>query len=141
MNDRWRNIEPLLSLDAAGNLGQGSFRASEYYGQLWGLLRFLQSDPRYAAGLRRLLADAAAGRLDQELNIEPTAWNRVLRDAALYNSVLSRRCFEHYIEPDLGGFDRRYPARTVRNSPACDAFGNPLAVPLSRAGCRSPPRP
>lgn len=95
----WLPLEKLLSTDAADYAGG----PPDYYGHLWALMMFIRSDKQYRAGLERMIADAAAGRLRRELRIPPE-----MGTGRSYSRSVAVPLFEHYIEPDLAGFETRF---------------------------------
>jgi len=103
--ERYIPLERLLSTDAGDHVSEVHNRGPEYYGHLWALLNYIRSDERTHAGLRRLLADAAAGRLKAELNVPPP----LARDRD-YNRAMSLPVFTHYISKDLPAFEAGFRA-------------------------------
>ena len=97
---RYIKLERLLSTDAGDHISKAYGSGPEYYGHLWALLNYIRSDPQTAAGLQRLVADAAAGRLRAELNVPPA----LSRDRD-YNRAMSLPIFKHYISKDLPTFE------------------------------------
>lgn len=131
---RWIALERLLSTDAADHVAGPGGLAPEYYAQLWALMLFIRSEPRYQAGLARLIADAAAGTLRRRLRV-PEAMGA----GRTYNRSVSVPIFQRYIEPDLLGFERRFRAfaeRLAKLAPGGTSGGGPApkAPP-------APPRP
>lgn len=114
LSGRLRRVEQLALMDAEDNATGRTDRAVEYYGQLWALLLTIYSDPQYAAGVRRMLADAGEGRLRDELGIPRAEWARLVRDAKLYNREVGRRALTHYIDADLSRLQARYEAHARR---------------------------
>jgi hypothetical protein len=109
VNDWWIGLDKLLPMDGGDAVRLGSpERTVGYYGQVWALGVFLRSDPAYAAGRTRMLADAAAGRFHQALKLPADNLTRLYRRGPAYNHVLSARLFRHYIAADLPAFERRY---------------------------------
>ena len=108
LSGRWRTTTQLLNMDAAENVRGPMGHTGEYYAQLWAMLLLIHSEPQYNAGLRRMVADAVAGRLDKELEFDARAWVRLQRNARLYNQTLSPRAFAHYIDADTARFEQRY---------------------------------
>ena len=98
-NGRWVPLRTLLPYDAGDFVARGQ-QAPECYAQLWALILFIRSEPNYRAGLERLLADAAAGRLHAAL---PTS-----AGGREYNQAVALPVFERYIDSDLRLFERRY---------------------------------
>lgn len=107
---RLRSAMDLMTTDAGENMQVAGRLAPEYYSQLWALLLMIGSDEQYAAGLRRMVADAAAGRLGMELGYTPDDWNALSRDPRAYNQTVSRQAFAHYIDPNADRFEQRYRA-------------------------------
>ena len=64
---------------------------------------FIRSEPPYLAGLERMLADAAAGRLRAALRA-PGAMGA----GRTYNRSVSVPVFRMYIESDLPAFEERF---------------------------------
>ena len=108
MANRWRPAQRLISMGAADNIQESRMRGTEYYGQLWALMLMIRQDERYANGLRRLLRDAADGRLHEALGIAPQQWRR-LRGRG-YTTIVGPKTFAHYIDADMDRFERRYEA-------------------------------
>lgn len=108
VNGRWISMQQLLSMDAGDAVEKGTEYSVGWYGQLWALVLFLRSNPAYRDGFARLLADAQAGRFDQELNIPSQQFARLSRMGRAYNRVVSRPLFEHYITRDLSAFEKEY---------------------------------
>lgn len=88
-NNRWTPIDQILAMNAKDYLAKGQDYSLGWYGQVWALMQFLQSDPTYRRGLQKMLADAQDGRFTRKL---------------------SRPLFEHYIQSDLKRFEREYKA-------------------------------
>lgn len=107
---RWRPASRLVAMSAAANIQESGLHAAEYYSQLWALLTMIRNDQRYAAGLRRMLRDAAEGRLHKALGIGATAWAKLQRNARAYTEVVGPKAFAHYIDPDMDRFEQRYEA-------------------------------
>lgn len=94
-------MERLLSTDAGDHVG-GS---PDYYGYLWALMMFLRSDSQYRAGLERMIADAAAGRLRRSLRVPAE-----MGTGRSYNRAVSVPVFQHYVQADLDQFEQRFRA-------------------------------
>jgi hypothetical protein len=109
IHDWWIPLEKLLPMDA-GDAMQLRFaeRVVGYYGQVWALAQFLQSDPQLAPRRARMLADAEAGRLREALRLTPAAFARLRRQGREYNRAVSLPLFRHYFTDDLPGFEKRY---------------------------------
>ncbi len=107
---RWRSIEQLLNMDAGDNITQSHAPnvGVDYYAQLWALLLMIRTDPTYAAGLERMLAAAAAGRLTAQLGLDDPALARHGGRTRLYNRHVGPAAFRHYIDADLDRFEQRY---------------------------------
>lgn len=108
LNEYWVPLAQLLPMDAGDAIVKSTERAVSYYGQLWAMSVFLRTHPVYGDGFRRLLAAAAAGNIQQELNVPPALW-RTLRGRT-YNRTVSTPLFQHFITRDLEGFEREYRA-------------------------------
>ncbi|MFP4054315.1 MAG: hypothetical protein ACLFV7_10700 [Phycisphaerae bacterium] len=83
-------------------------QAVGYYGQLWALMRYIRSNPKYSRGLTRLLQDARAGRLHQSLELTRAGYSLLRRQGLLYNRTVSVPLFRKYIASDLDAFQREY---------------------------------
>jgi len=99
---RWLGTAKLLAGDAADRTGPRRADSAEYYAQLWALLLFVRSDPDYRAGLARLTADAAAGRLRAALAVPPE-----MGVGRTYVRAIGTPAFRRYVEADLAAFERR----------------------------------
>lgn len=106
-NNRWRPLEQLLPMDAGDVVTEGTERAVEYYGQLWALSLFLQSDPAYARGLRRMLTDAQDGTMLASMPVAALAYGVQGKG---YNRAASIPLFRKYIADDLAAFEIRFQA-------------------------------
>ncbi|MFB3890788.1 MAG: hypothetical protein ACE15C_02065 [Phycisphaerae bacterium] len=107
--DYWIPLAKLLPMDASDAVvGKSTERAVGYYGQLWALALFIQSEPAYRAGLKNLLADAEAGRIGQALGMTGAEMARLARNGRAANKALSEPIFRHYISSDLAGFEKQY---------------------------------
>jgi len=93
-------LEKLLATDAADYVGGKPGTSPEYYGQLWALLLFIRSEPNYCAGLQRMLADAATGKLRKRLDIPP-----IMSGGRAYVRAIAVPAFKKYIAQDLAGFE------------------------------------
>lgn len=102
---RWLGMKRLLPTDAGDHMGPRPGAGPEYYGQLWALMLFIRSDQRYRAALERMIADAAAGKLRAALNV-PAA----MGSGRTYARAMGLPAFQHYIDPDLPGFEKRFLA-------------------------------
>jgi hypothetical protein len=108
MRGFWVPLAELLPMDAGDAVGSSEQKAVGYYGQLWGLVRFLRSEAVYSAGLDRLLADAEAGRLHTALGVPAAALAELRARGRDYNKAVSLQLFRHYITGDLPAFEKRY---------------------------------
>jgi len=109
---RWIGLKALLTTDAADHVRRSGSGSGEYYAQLWALMMFIRSDPRYAQGLAQMVADAASGRLGRALRVPPA-----MGRGRTYNRSVSLPIFRHYITPDLTGFEqqlREFAARLAK---------------------------
>jgi len=102
----WLPIAQLLPMDAGDVIQKGTRRAVSYYGQLWAMSMFIRGHAAYRHGLKRILADAEAGRFAQTLAVPSDSFDRLKRLARTYNRQISEPIFRHYITEDLAGFDR-----------------------------------
>ncbi|MFW6132511.1 MAG: hypothetical protein ACOC8F_01345 [Planctomycetota bacterium] len=110
VNQHWVPLPDLLPTDAGDVVGGGTEKAVAWYAQLWALARFLESHPRYRKGLHELMADAAARRFDEALDLPEGALTRLRRRGRAYNRTVSVPLFKHYISDDLDGFAREFRA-------------------------------
>lgn len=110
LQDRWRPVDRLIAMSAADNVHENALFGADYYSQLWALMLLIRQDERYAAGLARLLGDAADGQLGAALGMNPQAWNQLQHNGQAYTGVIGPRAFTQYIEPDLPAFEARYRA-------------------------------
>ena len=114
---RWTPIDRLVEMNASDYLSKDNYYKLGWYGQVWALMQFLQSDPTYRRGLQRMLSDARDGRFHVALkahpqfrNITPRAVELQQRTPRVYNRKFSRPLFEYYIQSDLKRFEREYRA-------------------------------
>ncbi|MBS3734903.1 MAG: hypothetical protein KGY99_08245 [Phycisphaerae bacterium] len=114
VNQHWLALPDLLETDAGDVVGRGTQRAVAWYAQVWALARFIQSHPRYRAGLHRLLSDAAAGRFADALGLPAGALTKLRRRGRAYNRTVSVPLFEHYISDDLDTVAAEYRAYAER---------------------------
>jgi hypothetical protein len=115
VNDWWIPLEKLLQMDGGDAVQLGApERAVGYYGQLWALAEFLRTDPRFAAGRQRLIADADAGRLVEALGRTDSLMARQLAGTRSYNRQIALPLFKRYISDDLQGFESRYKAFAMK---------------------------
>ena len=99
----WLPIDQLLEANTVGRASHGPSASVSYYGQLYALCHFLRHDPAWRDGWRRMIADAATGRLSERVG----PGERRLPRAA-YDRAAARKLFEAYITADLPAFERRY---------------------------------
>jgi hypothetical protein len=109
-------VEKLLPMDAGDALGAYVEKTVGYYGQLWALVQFLRSDPSYAPGLLRFIADAEAGRLHEALGMSKEALARLRFNGRAYNQTVSEKLFCHYVTDDLPAFEKRYKAFCLKTA-------------------------
>jgi len=115
VNDWWIPLEKLLQMDGGDAVQLGApERAVGYYGQLWALAQFLRTDPQFAPGRRRLIADAEAGRLAESLSRTDGSLARQLGGTRSYNRQVALPLFKRYISDDLKGFETRYKAFAMK---------------------------
>ena len=107
---RFLPLQELLTMDSGEAVGNTQEQAVGYYGQLWALLQFIRSNPTYAAGMQRLLADAQSGRLNQALGVSATDLAALRNQGRRYNKAVSLPLFRSYIAQDLAGFEKDYKA-------------------------------
>lgn len=111
VNDWWIPLEKLLVMDGGDAVKLGApERTVGYYGQVWALAVFLRTDPQFAPGRGRLIADAEAGRLVDALSETDRQLARQLVGTRSYNRQVALPLFKRYVSADLQGFERRYKA-------------------------------
>ncbi len=108
LQDRWIDLQDLLTMDAGQAIGHRPGQALGYYAQLWALLRMIRQDAQLRAGLERLIADARAGRFARTLGIDPARLARLPKRSRAYNRLVGDAAFGTYISGDLARFARRY---------------------------------
>ncbi len=106
--DYWIPLERLLPMDAGDAVGQHQGRAVGYYAQVWSLILFIQSDPATRAGFQRMLRDASAGQLVQNLGLSVSQFPSMR--GRRYNRAISTPVFRAYISDDLETFEREWLA-------------------------------
>jgi hypothetical protein len=117
VNDWWIPLEKLLQMDGGDAVQLGApERAVGYYGQLWALAQFLRTDPQFAPGRQRLIADADAdaGRLVESLSRTDGILARQLGGTRSYNRQVALPLFKRYISDNLQGFETRYKAFAMK---------------------------
>lgn len=107
---RFKPLRHLLDLHSMEVVSESKFpeEVVSYYGQLWGLVKFIRSRPEYNRGLQKLLADARAGRLHHALQMPRELFEKISRRPLEYNRTVSIPLFRHYIARDISAFHRRY---------------------------------
>ena len=111
LQNYWIPLETLLPMDA-GDAVSGNFteKAVGYYGQLWALVQYIRSVPEYDAGMKRLFADAAAGRLHEAMGVPRHAFDQLHRRGRIYNRSVAEVYFKYYITDDLPAFEKQFKA-------------------------------
>ena len=111
IQDYWIELPKLLPMDA-GDAVAGQFveKAVGYYGQLWALVQFIRSRPDYNAGMKRMFADAVAGRLHEAMGVPRPAFEQLRLRGRIYNRSVAEPFFRYYIDDDLEGFEIEYKA-------------------------------
>jgi hypothetical protein len=104
----WIAAGDLVWMDAGDVVQKSTEQAVGYYGQLWALSLFLQSQPKYREGLRRLLSDAEQGKIGEAINLSPQQMDDLARTGRNYNRVIGGPVFKAYIAQDLKEFDREF---------------------------------
>jgi hypothetical protein len=102
-NGRMLPLTEMLSTDAGDQVIKAPGQSPEYYAQLWALLMYIRSEPAYRAGLEKIIADAAAGKLRTNMNMPAD----VVTGRA-YSRGAGQPIFEKYITRDLAGFEQGY---------------------------------
>jgi hypothetical protein len=102
---RWMPMATLLGSDVGASLQESQQDVLAVYGQWYALGVFLRSDPRYRDGWAKMLADAAEGRFADVLGRRT-----VSLPGSLYHRAAGVKLFEHYIDEDLGRFEKRFIA-------------------------------
>jgi len=99
-------LSRLLTMHAGDAVGQGGPGvAVEYYAQLWSLIMYLRGNPAWRAGMERMLADAAQGRLGEGLGKSPREWAALKQSGNAYFRVIGGPAFRRYITDDLQTFE------------------------------------
>jgi len=114
INGWWIPLKQLLPMDAGDVTHRRTKQAVGYYGQLWALVAFLRSRQDYRNGMRRLIADAEAGNLQQALDLSAGEIEALLARGRYYNRAVSEKLFRYYISDDLDRFDREFRAFAER---------------------------
>jgi hypothetical protein len=104
----WIPVEDLVWMDAGDVVQKSTQQAVSYYGQLWALSLFLQSQPKYRDGLRRLLADAEQGKLGEAIHLSPQQMDDLVKTGRNYNRVIGGPVFKAYISQDFKEFDKEF---------------------------------
>ncbi|MFP4106015.1 MAG: hypothetical protein ACLFVU_07985 [Phycisphaerae bacterium] len=108
INRHWKSLDTLLYLNSE-EANQGSQQESlSYYGQVWALMDFIQTDPGRKAAFHRLLQDAAAGKLHETVGLSRRQFQALKKNQRQYNRRVSRVLFVHYFGDDLETFEREY---------------------------------
>jgi hypothetical protein len=87
-------------------------KAVGYYGQLWALVQYIRSIPRYRQGMQQLVRDARAGVLHTKLGMTRRGLRQLRRNALVYNRTVAVPLFRAYVEEDLDAFEEGYRAYT-----------------------------
>jgi hypothetical protein len=107
--DRWLTMEALLGADVGASLQERHDDVLAVYGQWYALGVFLRTDPRYRDRWAKMLADAAAGRFVEVLGPQISSL-----PGSMYHRAAGVKLFRHYIDEDLGRFEKRFLA-SARN--------------------------
>ncbi|MCL2701189.1 MAG: hypothetical protein FWE88_05795 [Phycisphaerae bacterium] len=100
-------LSKLLTMHAGDAVGQSRpGLAVEYYAQLWSLIMYIRGEPAWRAGMERMLADAAAGRLSEGLGQSPREWAAMRQSGAAYFRTIGELTFRRYITDDLPAFEK-----------------------------------
>ncbi len=110
----WLSMDELLPMNSGGPDGPYTETRTAFYGQLWALAHFLRHDDRYSEGFRRMLADAAQGRLNEALGVDKATMNRMRRSGHIYNRSVSVPLFKYYINSDLETFEKEFREYATR---------------------------
>jgi len=103
---RWVRLDRLLPSDAGDHISAGGDEgALGYYGQLWALMCYIRSVPRYRRGLHRMIADAADGAFRSALHVPDK-----MGTGREYSRAVAIPAFRHYIEDDLDSFEKGFRA-------------------------------
>jgi hypothetical protein len=104
-------LDDLLTESPQTFLAQGKDRLLTYYGQVWALVRFLESgaEGRYRAALAQLLTDAAEGRMLSRASNGPRSSLRLSAGRSAINQ-LGPRLVQVYFNADLDAFEEDYLA-------------------------------
>jgi len=100
-------LAELLTMHAGDAVGQGRpGMAVEYYAQLWSLIMYIRSEPEWRAGMERMLADAAAGKLGDGLGKSPKEWAALRQSGSGYFRAIGGPAFRRYIADDWKTFEK-----------------------------------
>jgi hypothetical protein len=96
-------LPQLARMHAGQVVGKSSAQIEAFYAQSWAFARFLYdgNGGRYRPAIRRMLADAAAGRLYDDSS-------RQLSDGPLWDSSTARPMLEHYLGQNLSEIDQTF---------------------------------
>lgn len=103
----------LVRMHAGQVVGKSNAQIEAFYAQSWAFARFLYDGQRgrHREAIRRMLADAAAGRLYDDSS-------RQLPDGPLWDSSTARPMLEHYLGQDLNEIEpsfRQYMDQLASN--------------------------
>jgi hypothetical protein len=107
-NDQLIKVPALFSMHAGQVIGANQGRIDTYYAQLWSMVLFLQRSPAYAPRLKRLLADASAGKLTAALEGTSVTRGQIENFTEHWNTVAGPVYAQKYLNGDLGSLEREY---------------------------------
>jgi hypothetical protein len=100
-------LKQLLATSPQTLIGESTEATLTYYAQLWGLMLFLREGAggRFAPDLRRVMADAASGRLDEALKGASAASRLAPRGIQVFNA--------YFADPEAVGREYTTFLRTI----------------------------
>lgn len=101
-SERWLGVPALLTTDPGEQIHGAPLTAPQYYGQVWALIMYIRSQPKYLQGFQRMIADARLGKLPGP-PMEAEA-----RTGGEYRRAIAVPVFRKYISDDLSGFEREF---------------------------------
>ena len=102
----WVDLAELLSMGAADAISGRPLQATGYYGQVWSLILYIQTQPAYRSGFHRMLLDAQEGRLHEAVGMDADYMARMRHSGRNYNTLVAELMFRRYITEDLEAFER-----------------------------------
>lgn len=108
-NTLWK-LPELLSTHAGRVIKMPQASIDAYYAELWSFTLFLEQSPVYGPRLQALLADAAAGKLAQNLKGTGVTQAEIDGFTENWNTVAGPLYLKKYVRADLGALEQEYQA-------------------------------